>query len=417
MRIAWFNPFAGLAGDMALGALLDAGASLDAVRAGCRHLGYDGWSLGSVVVDRAGLRGTHVRVEVEEQHHYRRAADIIERIAGAGLPARATERAVATFRRLAEVEGHLHGVAPDDVHFHEVGAVDSIIDTVGVALALEDLGVDEVRCGPVAVGVGTIRAAHGVLPNPAPAVAALLEGAPVRGVDVPMELTTPTGAALVAALAAGWGPVPDGIVRTTGYGAGTRNPPGRPNLLQVMVVDTAGSPTHAGSSPEAGQVETVCLLETNLDDVTGELLGYVGQLLLERGALDVWHTPITMKKSRPAVLVSVLCEPGRAAELRSVLARETGTLGVRQRLVDRWVAPRRVVTVQVDGHDVRVKHGPWGAKAEHDDVAAAALALDRPYRAVRAAAEAAAGAGAAGAVAAETSGQAAGMTSNSNDEI
>ncbi|MEZ5260682.1 MAG: nickel insertion protein [Acidimicrobiales bacterium] len=167
-------------------------------------------------------------------------------------------------------------------------------------------------------------------------------------------------------------------------------PPGRPNLLQVVVVvvDAAGSATHAGAAPEAGHLETVCLLETNLDDVTGELLGYVGQLLLERGALDVWHTPITMKKSRPAVLVSVLCEPGRAAELRSLLARETGTLGVRQRLVDRWVAPRRVVTVQVDGHDVRVKHGPWGAKAEHDDVAAAALALDRPYRTVRAAAEA-----------------------------
>ncbi|MGD9752440.1 MAG: nickel pincer cofactor biosynthesis protein LarC [Acidimicrobiia bacterium] len=379
MRIAWFNPFAGIAGDMALGALLDAGASLDAVRAGCRRLGYDGWSLGSAVVDRAGLRGVHVRVEVEEQHHHRRAADIIERIAGAELPARATERAVATFRCLAEVEGHLHGVAPDDVHFHEVGAVDSIIDTVGVALALEDLGIDEVRCGPVAVGVGTIRAAHGVLPNPAPAVAALLEGAPVRGVDVPMELTTPTGAALVAALAAGWGPVPDGIVRTTGYGAGTRNPPGRPNLLQVMVVDTAGV--------AAGHVETVCLLETNLDDVTGELLGYVGQLLLERGALDVWHTPITMKKSRPAVVVSVLCEPGRAAELRAVLARETGTLGVRQRLVDRWVAPRRVVTVQVDGHDVRVKHGPWGAKAEHDDVAAVAAATGRPLRHVTAEAE------------------------------
>lgn len=382
MKVAWFHAFAGIAGDMALGALIDVGADPAAIEAGCRRLGYDGWTMRHETVDRSGLQGTHVRIDIEPQHHHRRAAEIIERIEGAGLADRAARWAVDTFRLLAEVEGRLHGVDPADVHFHEVGAVDSIVDIVGVAVALDDLGVDELHAGPVAIGVGTVGSAHGTLPNPAPAVARLLEGRPVRGVDVPMELTTPTGAALLAALATRWGPLPDGRVLASGYGAGTRNPPGRPNLLQVVLAETATAEGASATDP-GGRMQTVCLLETNLDDVTGETLGFALQRLLDDGALDVWHTPITMKKSRPAVALSALCRPEDAVRLRTLMARETGTLGIRVRSTQRWVADRRTTTVTVDGHPVRVKHGPFGAKAEHDDVATAAQALGRPYRSVR----------------------------------
>jgi len=381
VKIAWFNPFAGIAGDMALGALVDAGAELAAIEAACRGLGYDGWALHGERVERAGIVATHVRVEVGEQAHHRRAGDIIDTIRGAGLPTRAGLRAEATFALLAVAEGRLHGVAPPDVHFHEVGAIDSIIDIVGTAVALELLGIDRVTSAPVAVGIGTVKAAHGILPNPAPAVLRVLEGAPLRGVDVDMELTTPTGAALLGALAEQFGPLPAMEVIASGYGAGTRNPPQRPNVVQ-LVVGTA-----LGPSPAA----VVCL-ETNLDDVTPEALGFTLQLLLDAGALDVWCTPATMKKSRAGVVLSALCDAADVEALTDLLARETGTLGIRRREVERWVAPRRLVEVDLDGATVRVKLGPYGAKAEHDDVAQVARRSGRSFRSVARAAEDAAAA-------------------------
>ena len=389
MRVAWFNPFAGIAGDMALGGLIDAGADPNAIEAACRSLGYPGWTMSHQRVDRAGIAATHVRVEVASQHHDRRAGDIMDTIAGAGLVPRSAERALAVFRLLAQAEGALHGVAADDVHFHEIGAVDSIIDIVGAAVALELLGIDEVSCGPVAVGVGIINAAHGVLPNPAPAVLRVLQGAPLRGVDVAMELTTPTGAALVAALAQRFGALPDCVVSASGYGAGTRNPPGRPNVVQVVVGETSpgeGPPAGLGNSP-LGTTETIWRLETNLDDVTPETVGYVLGRLLEAGALDAWTTPATMKKSRPGLVLSALCTPTDAADLAQLIARETASLGIRFAPVQRWVAPRQMVTVDVGGWQVRVKIGPHRAKAEHDDVAAAAAGLDLPLRQVAETAE------------------------------
>ena len=414
MRIAWFNPFAGIAGDMALGALVDAGADLDAVAGACRLLGYDGWALHAERVDRAGIVATHVRVDVvTPQHHHRRAGDIIDTIRSAGLPDRARLRAEATFALLAVAEGALHGVAPPDVEFHEIGAIDSIVDIVGTAVALELLGIDRVASGPVAVGVGTIESAHGTLPNPAPAVLRVLEGAPLRGVDVPMELTTPTGAALLGALAEQYGAAPDLSVEASGYGAGTRNPAGRPNVVQVLVGTAADAPyrsvlpTVVGppeSRPTTGEIATdlaavdlaglpgaledVVVIETNLDDVTAETLGYVLARLLDAGALDAWCTPVSMKKSRPGAVLSVLCPPGRTATLVALVARETGSLGVRIRPQQRWVAPRGVVTVDVGGEPVRVKVGPFGAKAEHDDAERAARRTGRPLREVTRAAEA-----------------------------
>lgn len=370
MKVAWFNPFAGIAGDMALGALIDAGAEVDAIEAGCRQLGYDGWRLSVERVERAGIAAVHVRVDIEEQHHHRRAGDILATIAAAGLTERAAQRAEAVFTLLAEAEGRLHGVAPADVHFHEIGAVDSIIDIVGCAIALDLLDIDQVASAPVALGVGTIKAAHGVLPNPAPAVLRVLEGAPVRGVDIDMELTTPTGAALIGALAQQFGALPALDIHTSGYGAGTRNPPGRPNVVQVVIGD--GEPTAA--------TDLVCLLETNLDDVTPETVGYIMQRALELGALDAWCTPITMKKSRPGFALTVQCPPSMSTALTHWLARETGTLGIRTRLNARWRADRQFAVCSVDGHPVRVKLGPNGAKAEFEDVAAVARATGRTLR-------------------------------------
>lgn len=383
--VTWFNCTSGIAGDMALGALLDAGADLAAVERGLRALPVPGWHLEVSRVLRAGLAGTRALVVLDEADQpHRRWATIRDLLAGAELPDRARQRALDTFRLLAEVEGRLHGVAPEDVHFHEVGAVDSIVDVVGVCLALEDLDIDQVQASPLAQGTGTVRAAHGVLPNPPPAVVELLArgGVPAYGVDEPMELTTPTGAALLVALASGFGPMPAMAVRASGFGAGGRDLPHRPNLVNVVVGEVAAA--------APGRVDPLVVLETTLDDVSGETLGWLVARLLEAGARDAWLAPVTMKKGRPGHVVTVLAEPHAADALRHLLVAETGTLGVRWWPADRWAADRRVEEVEVDGHRIRLKVGPGGrAKPEHDDVAAAARALRRPLREVAAAALAA----------------------------
>ncbi len=392
-RIAWFNPFSGAAGDMALAALVDAGADPGAIEAACRRVVPNGWALRVSEVQRAGLRGVHVDVVVHDHdhdhdhdhahghHEHRDAAGIIARIAAAGLPARAATRAIETFERLAVAEGRLHGVDPATVTFHEVGAVDSIVDVVGVCVALDLLDVDVVASAPPAVGVGTIRVAHGVLPNPPPAVVEVLAGVPVVGVDLGVELTTPTGAALLATLAADrFGAMPSMTIRTQGWGAGTKDIPGRANLLQVVVGDTVDATVD-------GRIETVVELATTVDDVRGELLGHVVAEALAAGALDAWSVAATMKKGRPGVVLTVLAAPADAERLRRLVAAETGTLGIRMTTVQRWVADRHSTSVEVDGHPVRVKVGPYRAKVEHDDAVAVARATGRPLQDVVALAE------------------------------
>lgn len=370
-RIAWFNCFSGIAGDMALGALIDAGADVAAVVDACGALDVDGWELVCEPVLRAGIAATKAHVITQESDVIRTAGDIDAMIAAAALAPRVRDRARRTFRVLAEVEGKLHRIVPEHVHFHEVGAVDSIVDIVGTCAALEALGIDRVCAGPVAVGRGTVRAAHGVLPNPAPAVAELLRGAPVVGVDTPLELTTPTGAALLAALAETWGPLPPMTVETTGFGAGSRDIDGRVNATQVIV----GAPVPA---LDAGQ--PIVLLETNLDDVTGETLAYATQALLGAGALDVWLTPVLMKKGRPGHVISVLCDRALAGDLAALLAKETGSFGVRAQRYERWPASRELTEVDLDGQRIRLKVSPGRAKVEHDDAARAARATGRPLR-------------------------------------
>jgi uncharacterized protein (TIGR00299 family) protein len=380
--VAWFHCFSGIAGDMALGALLDAGADLDAVRAGLQRLPLEGWGIEAETVLRAGIAGTKVHVRTEADPPARGAAEVAAIVAAAELPDRVHRRALATIRVLAEAEGRLHRQPPASVHLHEVGGLDAIVDIVGTCLALELLGVDEVAASAVADGQGTVRAAHGLLPVPVPAVVALLQGAPTYGLAIQRELTTPTGAALLAANVVEWGPMPAMVATASGYGAGTADLGERPNLTRVVVGRRDAA---AGSAP--GQ--PVVLLEANVDDVTGETLAYAVDALLATGAHDAWTTPIVMKKGRPAHTVSALADPGDAAAVRAVLVRETGTMGVRGSTLERWPQARSFTTVDVDGQAVRVKATAGRAKAEHDDVARAARALGLPLREVARRAEAA----------------------------
>ena len=297
----------------------------------------------------------------------------------ARLPERVTARALATFAALAEVEGKLHRRPPEQVHFHEVGSHDAMIDIVGSAAALEVLGIDEVAASPVATGMGTVRSAHGFLPNPSPAVVRLLQGIPTWGRDVSVELTTPTGAAILAATASSFGPLPAMEIAASGFGAGAHDIDGLPNCIQVVV----------GRSTVRGQLQgqPVMVLETNLDDVTGEVLAHAVDALLAAGAHDAWITPIVMKKGRPGYTVAVLVDPSMAESVRAVLQAETGSLGVRGALLERWPASRVMDEVDVEGVPVHVKVSPGRVKAEQRDAQRAAAQTRLPLREVLSRAE------------------------------
>lgn len=382
--VAWFHCFAGIAGDMALGSLLDAGADLDDVRALLRTLPFSGWSVEAHPVQRSGIAATKVEVRAEDSAVVRTHGHIQAMIEEARLPARVRERSLATFAALAEVEGRLHRRHPSQVHFHEVGGIDAIVDVVGTCSALELLGVDTVYASAVATGTGMVRSAHGLLPNPAPAVVELLRGAPTYGRDVSVELTTPTGAALLAALTSGYGPLPPMTVVATGFGAGSRELDDLPNTTQVVVGEAGGTAASGHTTP--GQ--PVVLLETNVDDATGETLAHAVAVLLEAGAHDAWITPIVMKKGRPAYTVSALCDPALAAQVAGVLTAETGSLGVRGTTMERWPRSRRAGEVEVAGFPVRVKVSPGRVKVEHDDAARVARGTGLPLREVVSRAEA-----------------------------
>jgi uncharacterized protein (TIGR00299 family) protein len=382
--VAWWHCFAGIAGNMALGALIDAGADINLIERELVALPVGGWTLETEQVLRAGLAATHVSVKVRENQVVRTYSHIVGLITEARIPDRARTRALATFERLGTVESRLHRRPLANVHFHEVGSTDAIIDIIGTCVALELLGVDEVRSSPVAQGTGMVTSAHGALPIPAPAVVGLLAdvGAPSYGTAIPMELTTPTGAALLTSMVAGWGPMPPMAVTTSGFGAGSREIDGLPNVTQVVIGEAA--------SAEASDSQPVVLLEANLDDVTGEILGATVAALMGAGALDAWITPATGKKGRPAQVLSVLCDPATAGALRQVIADETGTLGTRASTWQRWPATREFASVDVGGYPVRVKRGPRRIKAEHDDAARVARLVGLPIREVARQAEEAA---------------------------
>ena len=359
--VAWFHCFAGIAGDMALGSLADAGADVDEIRALLNRLALPGWRLDFEDGIRGGIACTRAIVggdDVVVRTHGVIAALIEE----AALPARVTERAQAVFHKLAAVESALHRRPIDQVHFHEVGGHDAIIDVVGTAAALEVLGVDEVCASPVATGMGMVRSAHGLLPNPAPATVRLLQGIPSYGRDVPIELTTPTGAALLAGLASTFGPLPDMTVASSGFGGGVGEMDDLPNCTQVVI----GRRAHV---PSVGPGQGALVLETNLDDVTGEQLGLAVAAALEAGALDAWVSPVTMKKGRPGHVLHVLTDATLVETQRAVIERATGTMGIRAVAVERWPVARMLAQVTVDGIVIRMKVSNGRAKPEFDDVA------------------------------------------------
>lgn len=348
MRLAYFDCFSGASGDMILAAAVDAGAPLAEIEAALRRLPVTGWTIAAERVARGAVRATRIQVAVTEAHHHRGLARIREILGAAGLPPGVAAHAEQVFTRLAEAEARVHGVAVDAVHFHEVGAVDAIVDIVGGCLALELLGVDEVACSALNVGAGRVQTAHGLLPVPAPATADLLRGAPTYSTGIERELVTPTGAAFLAARVARFGPMPPMVVRQIGYGAGAADLAEQPNVLRLFLGDALAAP--AGAWPES-----VAVIETNLDDMNPQLYGYFAEQALEAGALDVFALPVQMKKNRPGQLVTILAEPGDVDRLVELLFRETTTLGVRVHEARRRTLARETVAVETPHGTVRMK--------------------------------------------------------------
>ena len=386
-RLAYVDCVGGVAGDMLLAALLDAGADAELVRSGLARLGVEGLELRVGRARRGPLDAARIEVAAPPDQPHRGPLEVRELIEGARLAPRARERALATFDRLAAAEGRVHGVAPEEVTFHEVGAADAVADVCGVALALESLGVERVACSPLPVARGVVASAHGPLPLPAPATLALLEGAPLHGVEGDEELVTPTGAALVAALAEGFGPLPSLSLEATGYGAGAGELARVPNVVRVLVGEAEEVVTRFAT-------RAVSLVETNLDDLSPELVTDAAQSATAAGALDVWTTQAGMKKGRPGVIVSALARPEREAAVAEALLRSTTALGVRVAHLERVELEREWRTVEVAGEAVRVKLGRLDGKVvnvapEHDDCAHAAQRTGRPTVSIWAAALAA----------------------------
>jgi hypothetical protein len=359
--VAWFHCFSGIAGDMALGSLIDAGADLSEIRALLDRLDLPGWDLRIEESLRGGVACTRAIVKGDD-NVVRTHAAIAALIETAALPPRVTERALAVFRALAGAESALHRRPIDQVHFHEVGGHDAVVDVVGTVAALEVLGVDDVTASAVATGTGMVRSAHGLLPNPAPATVRLLKGVPTYGREVGVELTTPTGAALLSALCSTFGPLPDMTITGSGFGGGSGELDELPNCTQVVIGQRS-------DDADVGRGQEAVLLETNLDDVTGEQLGHAAASALDAGALDAWLSAVTMKKGRPGHVLHVLADPGRVGHLRQVIQRATGTMGVRATTVERWPVARAMEHVIVDGMTVRMKVSDGRAKAEFEDVA------------------------------------------------
>ena len=347
-KLAYFDGFSGASGDMVLGALVDAGLELARLEAELRKLPLSGWAIAAEKVKRGALQATHVKVSSTETHHHRGLGKIESLIGEAKLSPRATELAVRIFRRLGEAEAKVHGVLLEKVHFHEVGAVDSIIDIVGAAIGFDLLGIEQFACAPLNVGGGKVKTDHGILPVPAPATVELLKGVPTYSSGIERELVTPTGAAILATLATHFGPQPGMNVAAVGYGAGSAQIAEQPNVLRVLIGE-------AVASRVAPPVESVTVIEANLDDMNPQIYGYFAEKALAAGALDVYATPVQMKKNRPGQLVTVLCSPADEKVLAELLFRETTTIGVRIWQAQRRTLLRELVSVQTPHGEVRVK--------------------------------------------------------------
>jgi hypothetical protein len=383
--IAYFDCFSGISGDMVLGALVDAGADLRVIEAELRKLGLEGWSISAENVKRGAISATQVRVETSEGHHHRGLSIILGRIDKANLAPRAAERARKIFTRLAEAEAKVHQVPVEQVHFHEVGAVDSIVDIVGAAIGFELLGIDEFACSSLDVGAGQVKTAHGLLPVPAPATAELLRGAPTYSSGVQRELVTPTGAAIATTLATRYAEIPKMTLRTIGYGAGSADLKEKANVMRLLIGESEVSePGEHWDAP-------ISVIETNLDDMSPQIYGYFVDRALAAGALDVFSTSVLMKKNRPGQLVTLLCEHANLSRLMDLIFRETTTIGVRTYEVRRKTLDRELIPVATPFGEVRLKVSRMNgtvlnATPEYEDCQRIAAARGIPLKEVIAAA-------------------------------
>ncbi len=384
--IGWLDCSAGVSGDMLLGALVDAGVELAVLQDAVDRVGVEPVRLERSTVTRAGIGACKVDVVVDESPRTRTWSEVRALLEGADLAEAVRATALDVFARLAAAEAAVHRTTPEQVHFHEVGALDAVADVVGTAAGLDALGLTRLTASPVVLGSGTTRGAHGPLPVPPPAVVALLHGAPVLAGPVAKEMTTPTGAAVLASVVTSYGPLPPMVLRGSGTGAGGRDPAELANVLRLVLGDPVDAPAGDVEVPDAVVQEAV-VLEANVDDLDPRLWPGVLSALLDAGAHDAWLTLAVMKKGRPAHVLHVLCPPGRVPALQEVALRETTTLGVRSYAVTRRVLDRAWRTVVVDGRSVRVKLGLLGGEVvnavpEWEDVAAAAAALGRPAKLV-----------------------------------
>jgi uncharacterized protein (TIGR00299 family) protein len=376
MTVGWLDCSAGASGDMFLGALVDAGVDLAVLQDAVDALGVEPIRLRTEPVTRGGLGATRVHVEAPPSSATRTWSGVRALLTDAPLPADVRATALAVFGRLAVAEAQVHRVPVDDVHFHEVGALDALADIVGAAAGLHALDLEALTASPVALGSGSTRGAHGPLPVPVPAVLELLRGVPVHSGSGRQEMTTPTGAALLATVVTGWGELPALRITQTGMGAGGRDPDEVANVLRLVL-----------GEPSADRSGTAVLLETNVDDLDPRVWPTVLQRLLAVGASDAWLTPILMKKGRPAHTLSVLCHDDVVAAVRRMVFTETSTIGLRSARVGKDALLRVETSVDVDGQSIRVKVALLdgevvNANPEYDDVVIAADALGRPVRAV-----------------------------------
>jgi pyridinium-3,5-bisthiocarboxylic acid mononucleotide nickel chelatase len=348
MNLAYFDCFSGISGDMTLGALIDAGCDIGHLRKELQALQVPGWELSAEKVWKNGMAATFAKVKTEDQKKHRSLTDILEILKKSQLTSQVRDRSSAVFQKLGEAEARVHDVPLEKIHFHEVGAVDAIVDIVGACIGFHILGIDKFACSPLNVGGGTAKMAHGVLAIPAPATANLLQGKPTYSNGVERELVTPTGAAIVATLCDRFGPQPAMTVSAIGYGAGTADLEGQPNVLRIMIGDAA-------EKVFPGYDEEISVIEANLDDMNPQIYGYFLERALAAGALDVYTMPVQMKKNRPGTLLTVLCKPQDANALTSLIFAETTTFGVRVTTAQRRVLPREHVRVSTTFGDVRIK--------------------------------------------------------------
>lgn len=374
MKIAYFDLIGGASGDMLLASTLDAGLPPAVLQEGLDALHLEGYQLHWHKVSKSGFQATQVQIEIHDAQTERHLADILRIVQASALPQEVRRQAQAIFTRLAQVEANIHGVAIEQVHLHELGGLDTILDVCGVLFALHALGIEAVHCSPFPLGRGFVSGAHGQIPLPAPATLALLQGAPVVGREVEDELVTPTGAALLTGLASRYGAIPSMTLEAVGYGAGRRDLP-FPNLVRLLIGVTA--------QEGVAEVEALTMLESNIDDLNPQVYDYLLERLFQAGALDVTLTPMQMKKNRPAVQVGVLCRPERADELEAILFAETSTLGVRRQMVERRALPRRFAAVETPYGAVQMKiveYAPGKSRAapEFDDCRRLAQASGAP---------------------------------------